>query len=36
MLDRDYIEKRDFIRMKVNTPAKVSIQQERHLDRRHL
>ena len=28
MLDRDYIEKRDFIRMKVNTPANISVEQD--------
>jgi len=28
MLNRDYIEKRDFIRMKVNTPANISIEEE--------
>lgn len=28
MLDRNYVEKRDFIRMKVNTPAKVSVDQK--------
>ena len=27
MLDRKYIEKRDFIRMKVNAPADVSVEE---------
>jgi c-di-GMP-binding flagellar brake protein YcgR len=28
MLERDYSEKRDFIRMRINTPAQVHIEQE--------
>ncbi len=28
MIERDYSEKRDFIRMKINTPAQVHIEQE--------
>lgn len=28
MLDREYTEKRDFIRMKVNAPANVSIEED--------
>lgn len=28
MIERDYSEKRDFIRMKINTPAQVHVEQE--------
>lgn len=28
MTDRQYTEKRDFIRMKINTPARVRVEQE--------
>lgn len=28
MIERDYSEKRDFIRMKIDTPAKVEIERE--------